>query len=69
MSQMEIWVYRDALGRVILHKENDGYAYLRRGAEAREWVLTLRDGEVIAEERGVSMTEDAKAEAKKLLSE
>jgi hypothetical protein len=42
-SQSESWlvVYKD--GRVKYHVENDGYAFMRNGAEAEEKWLTMDD--------------------------
>jgi hypothetical protein len=42
-SQSESWlvVYKD--GRVKYHVENDGYRYMRRGAEEEEKWLTMDD--------------------------
>ena len=37
----ERWVFIDKTGRLILHIENDGVAFLRRGAEVTEQVVTL----------------------------
>ena len=37
----ERWVFIDKAGRLVLHIENDGAAFLRRGAEVSEEVVTL----------------------------
>ena len=62
------FVYRNAKGQVILHTENDGWSYLRRGAEAREYILTLNsDGEVLCDGEHCSMYGAAIDRAKELL--
>jgi len=38
----ERWVFIDKAGRLVLHVENDGAAFLRRGAEITEEVVTLQ---------------------------
>lgn len=43
MSQTESWFYIDSQGRLIQRTENDGYAFLRHGACARERVVAGAD--------------------------
>ena len=40
---IERWVRIEADGRLILHEENDGIAFLRRGPEAHEREITLQE--------------------------
>ena len=40
---VERWVFVDKAGRLILHVENDGAAFLRRGAEVVGQEVTLKD--------------------------
>ena len=38
------WYFvRESDGKIILHEENDGPAYLRKGAEAFETVVEFKD--------------------------
>jgi hypothetical protein len=37
----ERWVYLHDNGQIILHEENDGWTFMRRGAEATEREITL----------------------------
>jgi hypothetical protein len=39
----ERWVFIDKFGRLILHTENDGAAFMYRGAEVVEEEVTLKD--------------------------
>jgi hypothetical protein len=39
MSETESWVYVRADGAIMRHTENDGYRYMRYGAEAHEEVI------------------------------
>jgi len=38
---MERWTYISDDGQIVLHEENDGWTFLRRGAEAVETIVTL----------------------------
>jgi hypothetical protein len=40
MSQIEQWVYVKN-GQLMLHTENDGYAFMKHGAEAEDQPVTL----------------------------
>jgi hypothetical protein len=42
MSEVESWVYLKD-GVLMLHVENDGYSYLRRGREAYDKPITLAE--------------------------
>jgi hypothetical protein len=41
MGSTESWVYINGDGALVLHTENDGWRFLRRGAEAAERIVTL----------------------------
>jgi hypothetical protein len=43
MSEIERWVFVDNEGRLILHTENDGHAYLRYGPQATDEHITLEE--------------------------
>jgi hypothetical protein len=43
MGAVERWVYVRDDGTIILHEENDGWTFLRRGPEAHEEIVTLDD--------------------------
>lgn len=43
MSNTERWVRVEDDGTIIMHEENDGAAFLRRGSEAVEWPVTLKE--------------------------
>jgi hypothetical protein len=40
-SQSESWIIVEDDGRIILHRENEGHRFLRRGAEATDEEVTL----------------------------
>jgi hypothetical protein len=40
---VERWLRIEADGRLILHEENDGVVFLRRGPEATEREITLQE--------------------------
>lgn len=41
MAQFEVWYFIDPHGHLIQHTENDGYAFLRHGACARDHVADI----------------------------
>jgi len=68
-SQSESWlvVYPD--GRIQYHAENDGYAYLRHGAEAVEEWLTMDDVRALARRHSHKLTEAVEAAIRDLNTE
>jgi hypothetical protein len=41
MGSMDIWVYLNDAGEIVLRVENDGWTFVNRGAEAVEKITTL----------------------------
>lgn len=51
MSEREFWWIANPDGSVTYHTENDGYAFMRRGAEPEDVIMTL--DEALQGNRGV----------------
>lgn len=43
MGSSESWVYLNPAGKLMMHVENDGHRYLRRGPEASDTEVTLEE--------------------------
>jgi hypothetical protein len=41
MGAMDIWIYLNDAGEIVLRMENDGWTFVNRGAEAVDKITTL----------------------------